>query len=334
MVKWDGSERLQLTFGKEGAGNPRFSPDGKYISFLSSRPGPAKGTQVWVLDRRGGEPEQLTAITDQEIEDYIWSPDSKKLLLTLQPKSEPDAGRRQAARAAQAHRHRPLSLQAGHPGLPPQRRVGPLYLYDIATKKAEKLTTDKNVNEENAAWSPDGAVDRLRQQPRSRSRPHQQHRRVRRRPQARLSAHKLTTWTGPDGGSSPGLPTPNPSPTPKVPSLKLRGILAGQARRGHSRRQGHLSRRLDSIAPSAALASRPTASSSTSSPTTASNIPPRLSSSGGTVKKLLDRRRCNPLLGLSRRPHRRSLTLKTPTSPRSTRLKTAPFASSPRTTMR
>ena len=38
----------------------RWSPDGKYISFLSSRPGPAKGNQVWVLERSGGEARQLT----------------------------------------------------------------------------------------------------------------------------------------------------------------------------------------------------------------------------------------------------------------------------------
>src|SRR5215475_5199725 len=74
MVNWDGSVRLQLTYGKDGASAPKFSPDGKYISFLSSRPGPAKGNQVWLMDRRGGKPQQLTAITDKEIESYIWAP--------------------------------------------------------------------------------------------------------------------------------------------------------------------------------------------------------------------------------------------------------------------
>ena len=157
MVNWDGSVHLQLTYGKEGASAPKFSPDGKYISFLSSRPGPAKGSQVWVMDRRGGEPQQLTAITDQEIEGYLWSPDSQKLLLTLHPKAEPDA-------------------EEGKPPAPPKPIVidryhfkqdiqgylrddawDALYLYDLGTKKPEKLTTAKNVNEENAAWSPDGA---------------------------------------------------------------------------------------------------------------------------------------------------------------------------------
>ena len=90
MAKWDGSVRLQLTYGKEGASAPKFSPDGRYISFLSGRPGAVKGDQVWVMDRRGGEAEQLTNITDQNIESYDWSRDSKQLLLTLHPKAEPD----------------------------------------------------------------------------------------------------------------------------------------------------------------------------------------------------------------------------------------------------
>jgi Tol biopolymer transport system component len=71
---------------KRALPSPKFSPDGRYISFTSSRPGPAKGSQVWVMDRRGGEAEQLTAITDQDIDGYSWSPDSKELLLTLHPK--------------------------------------------------------------------------------------------------------------------------------------------------------------------------------------------------------------------------------------------------------
>jgi len=77
MVKWDGSVRLQLTYGKDDATAPKFSPDGRYISFISSRPGSVKGDQVWALDRRGGEAEQLTSVTDQNVQAYVWSPDSK-----------------------------------------------------------------------------------------------------------------------------------------------------------------------------------------------------------------------------------------------------------------
>jgi dipeptidyl aminopeptidase/acylaminoacyl peptidase len=156
MVKWDGSADLQLTYGKEGASSPRFSPDGKYISFTSSRPGPAKGSQVWVMDRRGGEAQQLTAITDQDIEGYQWSPDGKKLLLTLHPKDEPEP-----EEGKKPEPPKPIVIDRYHfkqdvHGYIRDDDYDALYLYDLGTKKAEKLTTDKNVSEEQEVWSPDG----------------------------------------------------------------------------------------------------------------------------------------------------------------------------------
>ena len=55
MVAYDGKTDLRVTSSPESEGTPRWSPDGKYLSFLSSRPGKAQGNQVWLLDRRGGE---------------------------------------------------------------------------------------------------------------------------------------------------------------------------------------------------------------------------------------------------------------------------------------
>lgn len=155
MERWDGSGNMQITFGKEGASHPEFSPDGKYISFLSSRPGPAKGNQIWVLNRLGGEPEQFTAIKDYEIQDYAWSPDSKRLLLTLQPKDEPEP------EDGKPTPPKPIVIDRYHfkqdvEGYLRDDEHSALYLYDIATTKLDKLTTDKGVDEEDAVWSPDG----------------------------------------------------------------------------------------------------------------------------------------------------------------------------------
>src|SRR5215467_3281268 len=46
MVSYDGKINRQMTAGEEGASSPRWSPDGKYLSFTSSRKGAAKGNQV------------------------------------------------------------------------------------------------------------------------------------------------------------------------------------------------------------------------------------------------------------------------------------------------
>ena len=69
----------------------------------------AKGNQVWLLDRNGGEAFQLTEVKGR-LQGYEWSPDSKRLALVV---GDPDpdaaiapAARRDPADAARARRSR------------------------------------------------------------------------------------------------------------------------------------------------------------------------------------------------------------------------------------
>src|SRR5512143_54027 len=43
MASWDGSQELQLTSSPDGESQPRWSPDNKYLSFVSSRQGAKDG---------------------------------------------------------------------------------------------------------------------------------------------------------------------------------------------------------------------------------------------------------------------------------------------------
>src|SRR5690348_7103965 len=83
MTSWDGTQSIQLTSSPDGESSPRWSPDGKYLSFLSSREG-GKGSQLWLLDRRGGEAQRVTELRDG-IDDYAWSPDSRRIALVMRP---------------------------------------------------------------------------------------------------------------------------------------------------------------------------------------------------------------------------------------------------------
>jgi dipeptidyl aminopeptidase/acylaminoacyl peptidase len=154
-VRYDGSARGQLTFSPESESAPQWSPDGRYISFLASRPGSAKGTQVWVLERSGGEARQLTQVKGG-VTSYQWSPDSTKLAI-IRRDPVPDDDEASASEKA----NRPIVIDKYQ-----FKRDGPTYLtgnsrnrifiYDIARQTAEHLTSDGDYDESAPEWSPDG----------------------------------------------------------------------------------------------------------------------------------------------------------------------------------
>jgi dipeptidyl aminopeptidase/acylaminoacyl peptidase len=87
LVSVDGKENIRATSSTESESAPQWSPDGKYLSFLSGRPGKAKGSQVWGIDRRGGEAQQLTGVKGR-LSAYEWSPDGKRLALIVKEDEE------------------------------------------------------------------------------------------------------------------------------------------------------------------------------------------------------------------------------------------------------
>ncbi len=146
MVSWDDAQNVRLSYGRAD-NSPRWSPDGKYLSFLSERPADSK-SQVWLLDRRGGEPRQLTNVKG-EIDDYEWSPDGKKLVLVMKESEAADPPK-------------PIVIDRYHfkediEGYLTAASRTHLYLFDVQTQKLEPLTTDKNFEDSDPTWSPDGS---------------------------------------------------------------------------------------------------------------------------------------------------------------------------------
>jgi tricorn protease len=64
------------------SGEPKWSPDGKYVAFVSDRSG---RDEVWISDADGRSPKKITNL-ENEKGSLVWSPDSKVLLYTAADK--------------------------------------------------------------------------------------------------------------------------------------------------------------------------------------------------------------------------------------------------------
>lgn len=205
LARWDGTRTIRLTYSPEAEGAPRFSPDGRYVSYLSSRgapsTGPNAGAQVWLLDRLGGEAQKLTEVRGG-VSGYAWSPDSRRLVLTVKDVHPdvlrpplPDTSRQRPPSPIVVDRYAFKQDGEGYLG---NRRTH-LYLFEVATKKIDQLTTGR-YDETAPAWSPDGqSIAFVSERTGDPDRHNDANVYV---VEARVGAQprQLTTWDGPDGG--------------------------------------------------------------------------------------------------------------------------------------
>jgi dipeptidyl aminopeptidase/acylaminoacyl peptidase len=86
-----GGAARQITFGERGDSQPQWSPDGRYISFVSAR-GAGTGddaprAQIHIMRTDGGEAWKLTD-AKEAITSYSWSPDGTRIAyVTMDPRS-------------------------------------------------------------------------------------------------------------------------------------------------------------------------------------------------------------------------------------------------------
>ncbi len=148
LVPAAGGEARALTSSPTDDESPRWSPDGKWIAFISDRPRPGAKKddedgkrQLWLIRPDGGEPRLLTS-SGGNVTDLAWSPDGKAIgYLARDAKSEERRKREKEKDDAWT----PAEMY------PWQR----LWTIDVATKASSQLTRGE-LHVSDFTFSPDG----------------------------------------------------------------------------------------------------------------------------------------------------------------------------------
>ena len=189
LVPVDGSEPpRRLTLGANHDGAPRWSPDGRYLAFLSDRgavlraggaardkedlrqaSAPPTGLkdvvgrdlphgmmQVWLLPMAGGEAQPLTSLPE-DVSDLTWSPGSDRLcVVSAATSAKREAPRPEAAEPPRrdARLINELGYQLNGAGFIYEQKTN-LWVVDVADGATRRLTSGRS-RDGQPAWSPDG----------------------------------------------------------------------------------------------------------------------------------------------------------------------------------
>jgi dipeptidyl aminopeptidase/acylaminoacyl peptidase len=170
MAATDGSRApWQFTTAPQSSTSPRWSPDGKALAFLSSRPestpapAPAAGatpagtaepprTQAYLLSMNGGEAKRLTNLRNG-VSVFRWSPDGTRLVAVS--RTGPSDGRADNKDRSDVRHYKNTSYKFNDTGWFDDRRTH-LWVVDVKSASAKQITEGDDWNDSDPQWSPDG----------------------------------------------------------------------------------------------------------------------------------------------------------------------------------
>ncbi|MGH9971409.1 MAG: S9 family peptidase [Pyrinomonadaceae bacterium] len=191
MAAVDGSRApWQFTTSPQSSNSPRWSPDGKWLAFLSSRPAessspsspsgptsaasptpaagptpaPAAGaasgaapadqtrSQVYVLSMSGGEARRITNLKNG-VSTFRWAPDANRMVVVS--RIGPSDTRPESRDRSDARHYRNSSYKFNDTGWFDDRRTH-LWVVGVQSGSAKQITEGNDWNDSDPQWSPDG----------------------------------------------------------------------------------------------------------------------------------------------------------------------------------
>ena len=181
-VAIDGSRApSQFTTSPQSSNSARWSPDGRWLAFLSSRPsgestavtssapgGPAGGppasptagvtaseqprAQVYLLSMNGGEARRITNLKNG-VSTFRWSPDGTHLVVVS--RTGPSDSRAENRERSDVRHYKNIRYNFNDTGWFDDRRMH-LWVVNVKSSEEKQITEGNDWNDSDPQWSPDG----------------------------------------------------------------------------------------------------------------------------------------------------------------------------------
>ena len=155
-----------FTTSAQSSSTPRWSPDGQWLAFVSTRPtadatsrpageGAASNdarAQVYVLAMSGGEARRVTNFKNG-VSSFQWSPDGTRLACVS--RSGPSDSRAANKEHSDVRHYKTISYKFNDTGWFDDRRSH-IWVVDVKSTDARGITSGDDWNDNDPQWSPDG----------------------------------------------------------------------------------------------------------------------------------------------------------------------------------
>lgn len=148
VIPTGGGQPMQYTNGPKSDTNPRWSPDGQYLAFTSTR---VENSQIWLISTFGGEARQLTT-GKVSAGTPVWSPDGRKIAFVAKVSAaSEEAGKSEQSDVKVITR---LHYKQNGEGFLGDKR-SQIFVLDVESGEQQQITSG-DFNCSSPTWSPCG----------------------------------------------------------------------------------------------------------------------------------------------------------------------------------